>query len=381
MGITFKSLLDCLPYVVSIRKPIMLRSRHGVGKSSVVYQFAKTIGRPVIERRVSQMTEGDMIGLPKISDAGTEWILPEFLVRACNEPVVLFFDELDRGTLEVRQSIFELCDSHKIAGKALHPDTIIFAAINGGESGSQYQVGELDPAELDRWTVFDCEPSVEDWLAWASECKINPVIWDFINTNHQHLEHKGDFEPNKIYPSRRSWVRFSDCLEQGAKNLLKQGQVSPTIANLATAFIGLEGCISFCDFVKNYSFQVTPEDILDNGKFNLVKDFQINDHLALVEKFGSLFTPNTPFGLEKVKEGNKKEKEAYEKKYQVRVVNLATYFKQLPSEISMKLLDVVAKSGPQAIIDLHKQPGIQDYLSKILTAEGADKLFEKKEEK
>ena len=62
-------------------------------------------------------------------------------------------DEVDRATMEVRQGIFELCDSRKIAGQTLHPDTLIFAAVNGGEHGAQYQVGEMDPAELDRYTV------------------------------------------------------------------------------------------------------------------------------------------------------------------------------------------------------------------------------------
>jgi hypothetical protein len=381
MGITFKSLLDALPYVTAIHKPIMLRARHGVGKSCVVYQYAKSISKPVIERRVSQMTEGDTIGLPHISEKGTEWILPDFLVRACNEPVVLFFDELDRGTQEVRQSIFELCDSHKIAGHALHPETIIFAAINGGESGSQYQVGELDPAELDRWTVFDCEPSVEDWLSWAKDV-VHPLIWDFINGNHQHLEHNADFEPNKVYPSRRSWHRFSDCLQQGAKNLLKQGTISPTIANLANAFIGLEGSVAFCDFVKNYQFQVAPEDILDKGEFERVKDFQINDHLALVEKFGSIFKGTaTGLGLvEPNKSASKKEKDAFKAAAEVRVKNLAIYFQSLPSEISMKLLDLCAAADPQIVISLHRQDGVSAYLQRILTADG-DKLFgEKKEE-
>ena len=120
------------------------------------------------------------------------------------EPVVLFLDEVDRATLEVRQGIFELCDSRKIAGNVLHKDTLIFACVNGGEHGSQYQVGEIDPAELDRYTVFDVEPTVEDWLDWAKG-NVAQEIWDFINQNHNHLEHNDDYEPNKVYPSRRSW--------------------------------------------------------------------------------------------------------------------------------------------------------------------------------
>ena len=85
------------------------------------------------------------------------WNAPDWLKQAC-EPVLLFLDEVDRACVEVRQGIFELTDSRKLNGWHLHPQTRIFGC-HGGDSGvSSYQVGEMDPAELDRWTVFDVEP-------------------------------------------------------------------------------------------------------------------------------------------------------------------------------------------------------------------------------
>ena len=214
MAVDFKTFISVVPHVTAVRKPVLVRGRHGVGKSQVVYQFAANAGLPVVERRASQMTEGDLLGLPSTDGAVTSWNPPEWYKTACETPVVLFLDEVDRATPEVRQGIFELTDSRKLAGFALHPETLIFAAVNGGEHGEQYQVGEMDPAELDRWTVFDVEPTVEDWLGWAKD-NVHEVIWDFINQNHQHLEHSDDFEPNKVYPSRRSWDRLSECLTSG----------------------------------------------------------------------------------------------------------------------------------------------------------------------
>jgi len=180
----------------------------------------------------------------------------------------------------VRQGIFELTDSRKIFGNYLHPDTVVVAAVNGGEHGSQYQVGEMDPAELDRWTVFDVEPTTEDWLDWAKN-NTETVIWDFINQNRSHLEHNEDFEPNKVYPSRRSWVRLNDCLFGG--DLLGEDH-NPVIFHLATGFVGFEAAVAFNDFVKNYERQVTVEMILDEGKVEKTSDFNINEHCALIEK-------------------------------------------------------------------------------------------------
>jgi hypothetical protein len=350
MSIDFKTFLSIIPHVVDARYPILTRGRHGIGKSTLVYQLAKQLELPVVERRASQMTEGDLLGLPKVEDNVTQWLAPEWLHTACNKPVILFLDEVDRATMEVRQGIFELCDSRKIAGYTLHPDTLIFAAVNGGEHGAQYQVGEMDPAELDRYTVFDVEPTVEDWLAWA-KTEVCEEIWNFINQNHQHLEHREDYEPNKVYPSRRSWERLSKTL-----NGLDKIDHSPTLYHLATAFVGFEAAIALNDFIKNYDRQVTVEDILDDGKLELTKDWKINDHNALIEKM--------------------KAKESFgEKLSDNRLQNVANYFVTLPSEVAMSLWQAMGNSefATHNVSRLHGMTAsngvkIQEYIVEILTA-------------
>ena len=237
MAIDFATFLTVAPHILNSKLPVLIRGRHGVGKSEVVYQIANERNLPVVERRASQMTEGDLVGLPSVEGNRTSFNPPDWFKTACDNAVVLFLDEVDRATPEVRQGIFELTDSRKLNGHCLHPDTQIFAAVNGGEHGAEYQVGEMDPAELDRWTVYDIEPTVEDWLDWAKG-NVEEVVWDFINQNRSHLEHGEDFEPNKVYPSRRSWKRLNDCLD-GA-GMLGTPEHDPTIFHLATGFVGFE---------------------------------------------------------------------------------------------------------------------------------------------
>lgn len=71
MAVDFKTFNAVAPLVAAVKKPILLRGRHGVGKSCVVYQTANDLGLPVVERRASQMTEGDLVGLPVISGETT----------------------------------------------------------------------------------------------------------------------------------------------------------------------------------------------------------------------------------------------------------------------------------------------------------------------
>ena len=331
MAVDFATFSNIVHHVTNVRKPVLLRGRHGIGKSTVVYQYAAKQNMEVVERRASQMTEGDLVGLPSIEGNSTSFNPPDWFKAACDRPVVLFLVEVDRATLEVRQGIFELTDSRKLNGHTLHPDTLVFAAVNGGEHGAQYQVGEMDPAELDRWTVFDIEPSVEDWLSWAKDSEVSDEVWNFINQNRAHLEHTDDFEPNKVYPSRRSWERLDQCLAQA--DLLKEA--SPALYNLTAAFVGFEAAVAFNDFVLNYDRQVTVDDILVHGNFTKVADFGINDHTAIIDKFEAEETFHSELDQELID-------------------NLARYFVMLPSEVAMKLWTVMGKGDVNNTVKLHK---------------------------
>jgi midasin (ATPase involved in ribosome maturation) len=333
MAIDFKNFVNVVQHVTAARYPVLMRGRHGIGKSQVVYQLGKALALPVVERRASQMTEGDLIGLPSVNAANntTNWNPPNWFKYACQNPCILFFDEVDRATTEVRQGLFELTDSRKLNGHKLHEEVLIFAAVNGGVHGANYQVSDMDPAELDRYTVFDLEPTVEDWLSWGKD-NVAQVVWDFINQNRQHLEHNGDVEPNKVYPSRRSWDRFNKTVSKSG--LLEQA--SPMLYQLAAAFIGMEAAVSFNDFVQNYERQVTVDDVLTGKATKLTNGFKDIEHVALVEKIENSDRLKQPLN-------------------QTEAQNLFAYMVVLPSEAFMKLWSVIGKQNQDNAILMHGQ--------------------------
>ena len=131
---------------------------------------------------------------------------------------------------------------------------------------------------------------------------------------------------------------------------------SPVLYQLACAFIGFEGAVAFNDFMKNYERQVTIENILDEGKLELTKDWKINDHNSLIEKF--------------------KAKEVFNEKLDDnRLQNLANYFVTLPSEIAMTLWQVMGTTefATYNVAKLHNLTAscgtvVQDFIVEILTA-------------
>jgi hypothetical protein len=208
----------------------------------------------------------------------------------------------------------------------------------------------MDPAELDRWTVFDVEPYTEDWLKWANG-RIPTIVWDFINHNRKHLEHDSDFEPNKVYPSRRSWARY--CATAEPAGVFGEDGDRDLLFNLATAFLGFEAAVSLRDFVEKYEWQVTIEDILDSGDLSKCAKWGINDHAAMIEKFEAANAFKDLLS-------------------ETQIGNLAEYFVAIPSEVAMKLWTVLGEADiVENVVALHRHETksgvrVSDHLVEIL---------------
>jgi hypothetical protein len=343
---TFKMFLRLAPLVAKARIPILIRGPHGIGKSALVYQIAESFGLPVIERRPSQMGEGELLGIPhktiRNDKKVTEFIPLEFFQYACDNPCVLFLDEIDRAVLELRQACFQIMDSRTLNGKKLHRDTLIFAAINGGKYSSNYNVGDMGLAELSRYSVWDVEPTVSEWLRWGSGSdqrvkkiehdqyedppqNIHPMITSFITKNPEFLEFKGDIEPNKIYPCRRSWKRLNDTLV-GSGLINEPGNL---LFCLSESFVGKESALALNDYIINFEHDVALSGLLKGSI--LQKKLSINQHMKIIDKLD-------------------KSRILSREITQPEADNIAKYLVSLPSEVSMKLLYVLTNHSRKNMI-------------------------------
>lgn len=240
----------------------LLRGDTGIGKSFLARRIAKMLGLPLIDKRISQMTEGDMIGLPSVTGGVTRFNPPDWIKRACDEPVCLFLDEINRGTTEVMNGAFQLCLDRELNGNKLHPQTRVFAA---GNFGSEFTVNEMDAAFLRRFWVVDLEPTVEDWLNWAKAPatdgggEVLDVVIDYIRHNEKMLDRDKKAEPGTVQPTRASWHRLSDELRNCE---LADKPNDPLFYALCAGFVGLEPAIQFTSFAKTHDAQISAEDVL-----------------------------------------------------------------------------------------------------------------------
>jgi hypothetical protein len=264
---TFLAVAMSLPANTSL----LLRSNHGMGKSQLGRQLATLIARrekldefPVIDRRLSQVSEGDIIGLPSTDGNVTRFNPPDWYKQACNQPCFLFLDELNRATPEVMQAAFQIVLDRELNGWKLHPQTRVMSAVNLGAS---YVVNEMDPALLDRFFVVDLCPTVEEWLEWA-QAKVEDFggeviefIVDFIRTNNGFLDPPKNCEPNSVQPSRRSWDRLSKALKADGIDEKPENELFYAIS---TGFVGTEASIAFVAHAKTLDYHFTGEELVND---------------------------------------------------------------------------------------------------------------------
>lgn len=251
---------------------ILLTGPTGIGKSHVGKAIARDLGIPYIDVRGANMTEGDAAGFPDLETASKKgvacFVPPSWLKRACDEPVVLGLDELNRAMQQVMAAFFQLVlDREMINGPdgmplRLHPETRVIAMIN---VGNEYDVNELDPALLRRFAVFAIEASVPDWLDWAVKNGISTVTRNFIRDNQVHFRvDPSTVEPGTVCPNPASWHRLDEALRymDMAPDKLAGDRVPALFHPVAASMVGPEAAIAYADYIRTADIIVKAEEVL-----------------------------------------------------------------------------------------------------------------------
>jgi len=199
---------------------ILLLGDHGIGKSQIVTEFYKEKGYNVVTLFLGQMSDpGDITGLPykrEITLAnGKKTERMDFLPPAWwddSKPFCLFLDEINRGRPEILNVVMDLTLNKKIGGREMPKGSVVVAAANYGE---RYNVEDLDPALVDRFHTYMFSPTIEEWIEYAIEKKIDNRIISFITADPQQLDGivSDDTSSMAITPSRRSWVSVNEVLK------------------------------------------------------------------------------------------------------------------------------------------------------------------------
>ncbi len=194
--------------------PVMLWGPPGVGKSQIVAQVAAQYQVPVIDIRLSQMEPSDLRGIPfRVGDL-VEWATPAMLPNAERHGTkgILFLDEITSAPPSVSAAAYQLILDRKLGNYKVPDGWAIFAAGNRqGDRGVTYTM----PAPLaNRFSHYEVEVNLDDWVAWAWSHGIDERVIAFIRFRPDLLF---DFDPSHnpvAFPSPRSWEFANNALHK-----------------------------------------------------------------------------------------------------------------------------------------------------------------------
>ncbi len=210
--------------VMQARQVPLLVGETGIGKTALATELAKENGWSLITIEGNLLKEGEIGGLPTVETV--ERCLPtgetkidkvtiyatHHKLRQVDEEVgkgqdvLLFIDEINRSEHAVQQELMNLILNREINGYELPPQVHVLAAMNPTDI-YDYQTVEMDVAQENRFVWLYMEADYMQWLDWAVEHDLHPVVTEFISTYPDYLNAHNEEDINA---TPRSYERISD---------------------------------------------------------------------------------------------------------------------------------------------------------------------------
>jgi MoxR-like ATPase len=224
--------------------PVMLWGPPGVGKSRIIADVAGSHGVALIDIRLSQMEPTDLRGIPFRNGDRVEWSVPSLLPDASRhgERGILFLDEISSAPPTVTAAAYQLILDRRLGDYRVPDGWAIFAAGNRyGDRGVTYVM----PSPLaNRFTHYEIEPHLDDWVAWAHKAGIDERVIAFLRFRPDLLF---DFDAARnpvAFPSPRSW-------EYAHRALAKFGAEPHLLLESLQACVGAAAGIELKAFVDH----------------------------------------------------------------------------------------------------------------------------------
>ncbi|EKX65103.1 ATPase, AAA family [Streptomyces ipomoeae 91-03] len=232
-------------------RPVFVWGAPGIGKSSLVRDFAQSLGLECVSLLGTQLAPEDLIGVPQIRDGRSVFCPPEAIAR--DEPYCLFLDELNAATPDVQKAFYSLILDRRIGNYELPKGSIVIGA--GNRATDNALARPIASALVNRLTHVHLEASAKDWLAWAADSGIHPWILDHLTDRPDHLWSKPP-KTEEPFSTPRSWHMLSDALHSFGRDLDEE-----TLRVLAHGTLTPAHAVVFCDVAPHDAGFLPPTEI------------------------------------------------------------------------------------------------------------------------
>jgi hypothetical protein len=230
-SITPAGLSDVLLHTALVR-PVFVWGAPGIGKSSLVRDFAAALGLECVSLLGTQLAPEDLIGVPQIVDGRSRFCPPEQIAR--DEPYCLFLDELNAASADVQKAFYSLILDRRIGSYTLPPGSVVIGA--GNRASDNALARPMSSALINRLVHVHLRASATDWLEWAGVHGVHPWITGHLTARPDHLW-SAPPKTEEPFSTPRSWHMLSDGLysygpevTDAQVELLAYGTLTPTHA-------------------------------------------------------------------------------------------------------------------------------------------------------
>ena len=224
--------------------PVMVWGPPGIGKSQIVAQVAAQHQAPVIDIRLSQMEPTDLRGIPFRDGDSVVWSIPALLPSEKRHGArgILFLDEITSAPPTVTAAAYQLILDRRLGEYRVPDGWAIFAAGNRhGDRGVTYAMA----APLaNRFTHYDLEAHLDDWIAWAYRNDIDARVIAFLHFRPELLFEMKSGTTLAAFPSPRTW-------EYADRALKKFGDAPALLLDGLQACVGAAAGIEFKAFMDH----------------------------------------------------------------------------------------------------------------------------------
>lgn len=258
-----------LPNLLEADLVPLLIGNQGVGKSSIIKQYAKENGYQFIDLRLGNMVDpGDLTGMPYIKDGRMHFAVPSYLPMSGK--AILFLDEVNRAPRNLLQAIFQLTLDKRIGEYRLPPECKVIAAMN--PANGKFVVTDLaDPALISRFVHIKLVPSVDGFAQYMGA---DSNVARFVQ-EHPSMLLGPDFDVyNELEPCGRSW----EALEKLSATSPAEG----VFPELIMGMIGVTAAATYMSWLKNQEKAITAKDIMAGRGLKALNKYIKENRLDLI---------------------------------------------------------------------------------------------------